>query len=167
MGQTVLFAIYCTDEEQALERAVPVDVITEIEIQKPREEVAAFAADPSNAPSWYVNIRKVEWRTPPPLALNTQVAFVAQFLGKRLEYTYEVIEYAPQERLVMRTAQGPFPMETSYTWESLEPNRTRMVLRNRGEPTGFSKIAAPMMAAAMRKANQKDLKALKTLLEEG
>lgn len=40
-----------------------------------------------------------------------------------------------------------------------------MTLRNRGEPSGFSRIAAPLMAAAMRRANQNDLRTLKTLLE--
>lgn len=38
-----------------------VDVLTEIEILRPREEVAAFACDPSNATAWYKNIKKVEW----------------------------------------------------------------------------------------------------------
>ena len=65
----------------------------------------------------------------------------------------------------MRTAQGPFPMETTYTWSRAPDGGTRMTLRNRGEPTGFAKVAAPMMAAAMRRANRKDLARLKALLE--
>jgi hypothetical protein len=35
------------------------------------------------------------------------------FLGGRLTYTYEITDFTPGERLVMRTAQGPFPMETT------------------------------------------------------
>jgi hypothetical protein len=144
-----------------------VDVVTEIVIERPRAEVAAFAGDPSNAPSWYVNIKSVEWQTPPPLAVGSRMAFVAQFLGRRLAYTYEVAELVVGERLVMRTAHGPFPMETTYAWEAVSEAATRMTLRNRGEPSGFSKLAAPFMAGAMRRANRKDLEQLKAVLEAG
>jgi uncharacterized protein YndB with AHSA1/START domain len=144
---------------------MPVDVLTETVIARPPAQVAAYAGDPSNAPRWYVNIKSVEWKTPPPMRIGSKLAFVAQFLGRRLAYTYEVIDLVPGRRLVMKTAQGAFPMETTYTWEPVGEGQTRMTLRNRGEPAGFSKIAAPFMAAAMRRANRKDLALLKTLLE--
>jgi uncharacterized protein YndB with AHSA1/START domain len=144
-----------------------VDVITETIIHRPQAEVAAYVSDPDNAPAWYVNIESVEWKTRPPVEVGSRVAFVAHFLGRRLSYTYEFVELVAGERLVMRTAEGPFPMETTYTWNTTGERSTRMTLRNRGEPSGFGKIAAPLMAAAMRRANRKDLARLKAILEGG
>jgi uncharacterized membrane protein len=142
-----------------------VNVLTDIIINRPAAAVSAYAADPSNAPAWYVNIESAEWKTPPPLRAGARVGFTAHFLGRRLEYTYEIAEFVPGERLVMRTAQGPFPMETTYTWAPAADGSTRMTLRNRGEPAGFSKILAPFLAGAMRRANTKDLARLKSILE--
>lgn len=149
----------------AYDQDVPVDIQNEIEIDRPRSEVAAYASDPDNATTWYENIKAVEWETPKPLAVGSRIAFVAQFLGRRLVYTYEVKVIAPGERLVMSTAQGPFPMETTYTWGDTASGGTKMTLRNRGEPSGFSRVAAPVMASAIRRANQKDLTRLKNILE--
>jgi hypothetical protein len=143
-----------------------VDVVTEIVIDRPCSDVAAFAADPTNAPRWYANIESVQWQTAPPVRVGSKMDFVARFLGRRLAYTYQVVTLEPDQRLVMRTAQGPFPMETTYTWHAIDADHTRMTLRNRGEPSGFGRIAAPVMVAAMRRANQKDLAALKQILEQ-
>jgi uncharacterized membrane protein len=144
---------------------VAVDVQTEIEISRPREEVAAYASDPDNVTAWYENIDSVEWQTEPPLAVGSRIAFVARFLGRRLAYTYDVEELVPGERLMMSTSDGPFPMETTYTWAETETRGTRMTLHNRGEPSGFANVAAPIMAPAMRRANRKDLERLKQILE--
>lgn len=142
-----------------------VDVITEIVIHRPVEFVAAYATNPDNAPSWYVNIDSAEWRTAKPLALGSQIAFKAQFMGRSLAYVYEIMELIPNEKLVMRTADGPFLMETTYTWSTVDKDSTKMTLRNRGEPTGFSRLFAPFMAMMMRRANNKDLRSIKSILE--
>lgn len=140
-----------------------VDVSTDIVINRPPETVARYASDPDHVPDWYANIKSIEWQTPSPLSVGSRIAFVAYFLGRRMAYTYEVTELSPK-RLVMRTTEGPFPMETSYTWEHVAGG-TRMTLRNRGTPTGFSRWAAPFMRIAMRRANKKDLVLLKRRLE--
>lgn len=143
-----------------------VDVSSQIVIRHSREQVAAYAINPDNVPAWYANIKSVEWKTSPPLRVGSQIAFVAEFLGRRLSYTYEIITLVPGERLVMRTSEGPFPMETSYQWESTADGGTRMTLRNRGNPSGFARVVAPFMAMAIRRANGKDLLRLKLILED-
>ena len=142
-----------------------VDVMTEIVITRPAEIVAAYAADPANAPAWYDNITSATWETGPPLRTGSRIAFTAHFLGRHLSYTYEITDFTPVERLVMQTTQGPFPMETTYTWQAIDDRSTRMTLRNRGEPAGFAKLAAPFMTIAIRRANRKDLANLRARLE--
>jgi uncharacterized membrane protein len=144
---------------------VSVDITTSIVIERPRREVSAYAADLDRTTSWYRNITGVEWVTSKPLEVGSRVTFTARFLGRELTYTYEVRDLVAGERLVMSTQEGPFPMETTYTWEDEAEAATRMTLRNRGEPSGFASVAAPVMARAMRRANRKDLELLKRLIE--
>lgn len=142
-----------------------VDVETSIDIECPRAMVAAYVSNPDNATEWYVNIKSVDWETPRPAMVGSRVAFVANFLGRRIAYTYEVRDIVADERFVMSTADGPFPMQTTYAWQDAPAGGTIMTLRNEGEPAGFGKVAGPVMAAAMRRANQKDLARLKGILE--
>jgi uncharacterized membrane protein len=144
---------------------VPVDVTSEILIERPAGIVSAFVSDPANAPVWHANIKKAEWKSEPLVHVGSRVAFVAEFLGRKLEYTYELVEVVPGEKLVMRSIEGPFPMETAYTFEETRDGHTRMTLRNHGEPAGVSKLMTPMIATAMRNANDKDLAKLKEILE--
>jgi uncharacterized protein YndB with AHSA1/START domain len=146
---------------------VPVDVITRTEIDRPRSEVAAYVCNPDNATAWYEAITSVRWESSPPIAVGSRITFVARFLGRDLSYTYEVRELVAAERLVMTTAQGPFPMETTYRWEDSASGGTRMTLRNRGAPAGFFAFAAPMLSAEIRRTNRKDLARLKAILEAG
>jgi uncharacterized membrane protein len=144
----------------------PVDITTAIDIGRPRQVVAGYVSDPDHAPDWYANIHRVTWETEKPLTIGTRLAFVARFLGRTLSYTYEVTDFLPNERLVMATTEGMFPMETTYAWSDLSGQRTHMTLRNRGTPSGFAGVTAPVMAAAIQRANRKDLAALKALLEQ-
>ncbi len=142
-----------------------VNVFTEITINKSINEVYEYASNPDNSPEWYKNIKSAEWKTPKPLVIGSMVAFVAHFMGRKLSYTYEFTELIAEQRLVMKTAEGPFPMETTYTWTTIDTQTTKMTLRNKGNPTGFSKLFAPLMATMMKKANTKDLINIKKIIE--
>ncbi len=144
-----------------------VDITTEVTIDRTRNAVSEFAVDPDNAPKWYENIKSVEWKTERPLVLGSKIAFRARFMGRELSYVYEVLEFTPGEKLVMRTPEGQMQMETTYVWEDTEDKKTRMTLRNRGSTKGFSRLFAPFMSSAMRRANRKDLERLKLILEKG
>lgn len=142
-----------------------VDVLSQITIDSPIEKVSEYASNPENAPKWYKNINSAEWKTEKPLAVGSKIAFKARFLGKDLAYIYEIIEYTPGKELVMRTANGPFPMETTYTWSKVNNSSTLMTLRNKGNPKGFSKVITPFMSSMMKRANMEDLRAIKKIVE--
>jgi uncharacterized membrane protein len=144
---------------------VTVDVEVHTTIARPRAQVAAYCCDPDKVTSWYANIRAVRWETAPPVVQGSRFRFTSEFLGRRLEYTYEVVEFVPAERFVMRSDSGPFQMETAYAWEDAPDDVTWMTMRNRGEPTGFAGLAAPLLATAVRRATTKDLARLKAILE--
>ncbi|HKO28976.1 MAG TPA: SRPBCC family protein [Solirubrobacteraceae bacterium] len=142
-----------------------VDVLTEITIARPLGEVAAYAADPDNAPEWYENIESVTWRTEPPLQFGSEMTFVARFMGRRISYTYRAEDFVPGERLEMSTIDGPFPMETTYSWSAIDERVTRMTLRNRGGATGLMGLLGPLESIAVRRATGKDLRRLRAILE--
>jgi len=142
-----------------------VNVKTEIEISVPLKIVFEYAINPDNAAEWYDNITSAEWITSKPVSIGSQIMFKANFLGRELAYTYEVVELIVNKKLAMKTSEGPFPMETTYEFKSLNENLTYMSLTNKGVPSGFSKIFKPFMTFVMKKANNKDLKKLKQLME--
>ncbi|MBV7409274.1 SRPBCC family protein [Maritimibacter sp. DP1N21-5] len=142
----------------------PLSVSVERVIKADRPRLAAFAADMGNAPRWYRNIASVDWKTAPGTSPGARAAFVAQFMGRALAYTYEIREHIPGERLVMSTEDGPFPMETVYEWFDEGAGRTRMRLTNRGRPEGFKAVLMPVMSLAMRRAMTQDLAQLARVL---
>jgi hypothetical protein len=96
---------------------MPVDGTSSIDMARPRPDVAQCAMDPANATAQYENIKSVTLKTSGPVGVGAQIASQATFLGRSLAYTYEVVAYDPTRRLIMRTADSPFPMEMSYLFE--------------------------------------------------
>jgi uncharacterized protein YndB with AHSA1/START domain len=134
-----------------------VDVVTDIEINRPRSEVAEYVSNPDNATAWYENIKKVEWKSAKPLKVGSQVAFEAEFMGQKLEYTYAITEYEPGELLVMQATSGPYQMQTTYKFSDTPSGGTRMELHNLAH--------SPEMASGIEQENRKDLARLKSALE--
>ncbi len=142
-----------------------VDVEVHATIDRPRAVVAGYCCDPDNVTAWYANITAVQWETSGPLAIGSRFRFTSDFLGRRLQYTYEVVELVPAERLVMRSDESPFRMETAYTFQDTAGAATWMTVRNRGEPTAYTGLAPAILATAIRRATSNDLARLKGILE--
>jgi uncharacterized membrane protein len=143
------------------------DVSVSATIERPIDDVAAYVGDPSNAPEWYRRISSAEWLTEPPVGQGSRITFRARFMGSNLVYTYEVTDHVPGELLTMRTTEGPFPMSTTYTWRAADADATHMTLHNVGEPWGLSRLGAPIVERAMRRAMNGDLAELRRILQQG
>lgn len=140
-------------------------VKTAIVINRPKAAVAKFAADPNNATAWYTNIKSVDVLTGPPLRKGSRMAFMVKFMGEEIAYTYTVADYVPGKILIMDAADGFFPIQTTYLWDSVADQGTRMTLINQGFPTGFSKWMTPVVSFMMGYYNRKDLRKLKRIME--
>lgn len=142
-----------------------VEDTTDTVIDRPRDEVAAFAMNPAHAPRWYAGIDEVEWTGGELPRRGARVAFVAHFLGRRLVYAFEVIEALVGERLVLRGVDTPFALETCYTFEALDATHTRVVQQHRARPAAFARLSARVLLYAIHRAGARDLGQLKALLE--
>ena len=145
---------------------MPVDVTAETTVDRPRNEVAAYAMDPANDPVWISGITEARLLTDPPLGNGTRVERVASFLGRRIEYVLEVEEHDPTAVMVMRSVKGPFPMRVTYRFDA-EGTGTRASIRVQGDAGGFYRLAAPLLSLAVKRSITRDLRNLKGLMESG
>jgi carbon monoxide dehydrogenase subunit G len=147
-----------------------IDVTAQVEVGRPRAEVAAFMTDPANDPAWIGGVREVRLETPPPLRAGSRVARVAAFLGRRVEYINEITELDPDRVLDMRSVKAPFPMRVTYSFEdaaAAHGDGAATVVRNRvqGDPGGFFALFGPLLAPLVRRSVQRDLERLRDVLE--
>jgi hypothetical protein len=140
------------------------DVTVETVIRRTREDVAAYAMNPEHDRSWIGALTEVNVLTEGPIGAGTRVERVAQFLGRRIEYVNEIVEYAPPARLRMQSVKAPFPMKVDYELDEIDGG-TLVRIRTEGNASGFYKLAGPLLDRAVRKGVASDLRRLKAILE--
>jgi hypothetical protein len=143
-----------------------VAVTTDIVINLPREKVAEFATNPDTVYLWYAPIRSVEWQSPPPLQVGSKLAVTIEWFGLLLQNSFQVVEYIPGQKLIVRSVNEIFQLEITLGWHAIDGRTTRMTIRSRGLPVGFSKVLTPLIAWVVKRINHRDLKFLKRLLEK-
>ena len=145
-----------------------VDVQVEVEIRRPRAEVAAFMFDPSKDAIWTQGVVECHPRQPGLLAPGHQVERISKFLGRRLSYLIEVTAMEP-ERFVEMHADKPFEMHVRYELADLDGadgGRTLARITTRGGGTGFFRVAAPLLSKMVERAIRGDLETLRDYLEQ-
>jgi uncharacterized membrane protein len=141
-----------------------VNVKAETVVARPREEVAAYATDWRNDPEWIGGISEAQQVSGGEFGVGSQVARVASFLGKRIEYVNEVTELEPGRRLAMRSVKGPFPMTVVYEFEDAEGG-TLVRVRVGGDASGFYRAAGAVMSRQVKRSITGDVERLKRILE--
>src|SRR5688572_21927056 len=139
------------------------DVKVDVEIQRPREAVAAYMFDPSHDVEWTTGVIAVNPLTPGRLQKGSKVERTVKFLFKKFGYQYEVVDAG--DDFVEMTVEQPFPMRVRY---QLDPAgaATRASIHARGDASGFYRLASPLLNRMVRRNIRKDLENLKRRLEQ-
>jgi hypothetical protein len=146
------------------------DVTVRTVYEAPRALVAAVAGDPANAIRWSGNVHHVRWHGEPRIVEGACFDLLTRALGREMTSTYRVVDLVPQERLVTRVEQGPYPLEVTMTWWDEEPGasgpRTGMALRRAGRAPTMATLGSGAVTLGMRRAMRRDLERLRLVLRQ-
>ena len=136
-----------------------------IVINRPVEEVYDFVTDVEKASQWRSGVVESKKISAEP-AVGATASEVMQFMGRRMETTYEITEYEPNKRFGFKVISGPVPMEGVYAFESVEGG-TKLDFTVEGDAGGFFRLAEPILARMVKRQVETDFSNLKDLLEAG
>jgi uncharacterized membrane protein len=140
-----------------------IDVTAEVQVRRPRDEVAAYMTDPANDTQWIGGLREARVIGGGPLGEGSRVARVASFMGRKVEYVNQITALEPGRMLDMRSVKAPFPMHITYTFEDRDGGTlVRNHVRGGG---GLFSLGSPLFAPMVRRNVQRDLERLRDLLE--
>ena len=134
-----------------------------VTINRPLAEVYDYVVDIDNAHQWRSGIVEAK-KTSPHVALGATAREVLQFMGRKIENTYQVTRYEPPDVFAFKTISGPILMEGTYSFEAVaEGTKVDFVIR--GEPTGLFKLAQGLLESTARQQIKADHSKLKLVME--
>lgn len=131
-------------------------------VDRPVEEVFAYATDVSKVPEWQTSA--LEAHVDGPMQAGATGAIVRKFLGRRMESTVRFDEYEPPRKFAIESTSGPVQFHVHQTYES-EGAGARINIVMEGEPGGFFKLAEPLVERAIRREMEANFATLKDILE--
>ena len=136
------------------------DVRVELEIPRPRADVAAYMFDPAHDAAWTTGVVAVNPLTPGRLRVGSRVERTVKFLGKRFSYLYEVVDAGEDAFVEMSVAQ-PFPMQVRYELDAAPgTGSTKVAIHARGDARGFYRLMSPILNRMVRRNIRRDLENL-------
>jgi uncharacterized membrane protein len=142
-----------------------IEVTASVSIHRSADDVFAFLADMENNPRWQQGMRSCAWTSEPPLRLGSTYDQEASFLGKKITSSFEVVEFAPGERIRIRTTGGSMPIDVTRTVTGRPAGTCTVGAVVRGDSSKLFKIADPLMKRMVERSVRGDYRRLKKLLE--
>lgn len=136
----------------------------ELEIRRPRRDVFAFLSDQEHLPAWNGGVTRARRTTPGPIGVGTTYRVVGKMLGRRVESTYELIAYDPDEMFAGRMVSRYFSIEETYRLEG-DDGTTRLTVAVEAAPEGRLRLLGPLLAAGVPRQIKSDHRRLKSILE--
>jgi uncharacterized membrane protein len=134
-------------------------------ISRPRDEVFAFVADARNRPKWDESVDSEELTSPEPIGVGTTVRTKLTSMGREYEYTWEVVEHDPPDRMRIESTSGPFPTTLTYVLSDAPDGGTAVDFSVAGRPSGPLRLMQPLIARNTQRNLDRGFARLKQLLE--
>ena len=141
-----------------------INIEVRISVSRPPDEVFAFISNFENNPKWQSGMQEAQFTSKGPLGVGSTYVQVAKFLGRRIESTFEVVEYVPNRLVKAASTSGSFPITFTRIVDSGMDGAVVSAIVE-GDATGFFKLAEPLLARMVRRTVNADYRTLKALLE--
>ena len=138
-----------------------------ITIDRSPEDVWAFLTATDNLPAFESQITRLTQLTDGDVGLGTRYEGATNVLGRKLEWTTEIVEFEPPTRSRTKSVEGKLPFEITYTLAP-DGNGTRFTYRIEAESglAGlFGRLGDPLVERAQARTVKTNLANLKELLE--
>lgn len=135
-------------------------------INRPRDEVFAFAVAPENVPLYSSNLVDYEKTSDGPVGKGAMYRGVTKVAGKSVNWTAETTEFEEGRRWVNRSIESPMAWSIEARYEE-DDGATLVHFRQETDSFGgfFGKLADPLVVRMYAKDVRSNLEKMKELLE--
>jgi uncharacterized protein YndB with AHSA1/START domain len=137
-------------------------IMNSIEIDRPAEEVFAYATDPARFPEWQSDVVNVSVEGN---AVGAHFTTVRKIGRTERSMTQEITESTPPHSWAARGVDGPIRPTATVTVEPLDDRRCRATFGLDFDGRGAASALAPMVRRMAAKAAPVSHQRLKELLE--
>jgi uncharacterized membrane protein len=133
-------------------------------IYRPIRQVFDFVSAPENDFQWQYGTLMSARLSEGSSAIGTLFRSISHLMGRRIESTFEVTEYALNKKYGFRSLSGPLNSQTSYTFE-IANGSTKVTISTQANLVNLFQVGEGILEKKMKKQLREDLAMLKEILE--